>query len=982
MSGLAVTMRPRSAGGGGSLPRHRRAGPLYRARGWLCVVAVVGSVLAVAPAAVAQTGSYEDVDGGAYFAEPVAALSEAGVFAGTLCEDGFCPGEPIDRKTMAVWVVRVLDGRDPPPVAESRFDDVDAGSFYAAFIERMAELEVTGGCGDGSRFCPDRNVTRAQMAVFLSQAYDLPDGPDPGFFDVPADAWYAAHVTRLAASKITAGCGDGTGFCPGRHTKRGEMATFLWSAENRDGQNGGTESGADLQEGIIEEPDTIEEPSGNRVAISKTEGDFPVVVFMCGPEGKHTPQDLTEMVALLNEHVSPKWSSESSGKVNLTFVEGFVVSPDISLDGDTMRKAYYGCKGARPVHPLIDAPDWRARPRASVLSLYISSFVKGAGIGGASVALVGYNGEFSGLFQLAVSHELFHAIYTWIGLVHTPTENGNLMYGFGSVVGGSASILGDIERRALMVSCHFRKLVGWPIGGDSPPCPYLPPSRPLVSSIEPSSSRGTGSIAINWSAPSFSDGVPIIGYVANIRRCTSETCGGILAAYDLSSDTTSYTFQGLSDTATYAVEVLAQSRYGISSGDFWYAHLVPSPESVWITDVEVSSFNVSWSPVPGAKEYRVSGQFGPSNSGTVAVRGGTSLRVSFLEPDTAYSIRVRACGFGDTFGHDRCDSGTVAVATTSAVPILDLPDDIEVEAGDTWAALRWEPVPSAEAYVVCGELFEILWGEPYGDCTHTALPTGLTDFFFHDLEPETTYDFEVRSCVLDSVGRAWCGPSVSSSVTTVLVSPVTLPDRPGPVAATVGDTWAKLEWDEVPDAEEYQVEVDGPNVRHPDGYAKGSTWGEWHDGRPPSLITFRFLHPESDYTFEVWACRTEGSIRVCSDPRTESVTTEAAPATPPPPPDSPAGLIVTDVYTADRCIAVQWDPVPGAMEYRLSLNGNPVSDFRSGALIGIPNPRGDYCGLNPDGTNTIGVSVCKTIGISLVCSAYTTRSVTIGSGTP
>ena len=193
-----------------------------------------GVVLSAATAAAQQTGAYADVDSDAYYATPVRELAAAGVFAGTECDEGFCPSDAMDRKTMAVWMVRVLDSQDPPEVAQTRFDDVDAAAFHAPFIERMAELGVTGGCGDGSGFCPDRNVTRAQMAVFLSRAYDLPDAPDPGFVDVPTDAWYAAHVARLAASGITRGCGDGSGFCPGRDTSRAQMATFLHRAINRD----------------------------------------------------------------------------------------------------------------------------------------------------------------------------------------------------------------------------------------------------------------------------------------------------------------------------------------------------------------------------------------------------------------------------------------------------------------------------------------------------------------------------------------------------------------------------------------------------------------------------------------------------------------------------------------------------------------------------------------------------------------------------
>lgn len=178
--------------------------------------------------------NFDDVPADAYYSTPIAELAQAGVFEGTGCETGFCPDEPIDRKTIAVWVVRILDGQDPHPVTESRFDDVNSDWFYAPFIERMAELGVTKGCGDGSMFCPDDTVTRAQMATFTSRAYALPTGPDPNFADVPTNAWYAADVARLAASGITTGCGDGSSFCPQSDTTRGQMATFLHRAENPD----------------------------------------------------------------------------------------------------------------------------------------------------------------------------------------------------------------------------------------------------------------------------------------------------------------------------------------------------------------------------------------------------------------------------------------------------------------------------------------------------------------------------------------------------------------------------------------------------------------------------------------------------------------------------------------------------------------------------------------------------------------------------
>ena len=198
----------------------------------LAVAAMAFGAVVVSPqsAAFAQSGGFNDVPDDAYYTTPVADLAAAGVFAGTGCDEGFCPGEAIDRKTMAVWTVRVLTGGDPSPIAQSRFIDIDPSTLHAPFIEKMAELGITTGCGEGTEFCPERSVTRAQMAVLLSRAYGLPDGPDPNFSDIPEAAWYAADVARLFAAGITTGCGDGTGFCPSKSVTRGQMATFLQRA--------------------------------------------------------------------------------------------------------------------------------------------------------------------------------------------------------------------------------------------------------------------------------------------------------------------------------------------------------------------------------------------------------------------------------------------------------------------------------------------------------------------------------------------------------------------------------------------------------------------------------------------------------------------------------------------------------------------------------------------------------------------------------
>ncbi|MDE2753761.1 MAG: S-layer homology domain-containing protein, partial [Gemmatimonadota bacterium] len=126
------------------------------------LVAASMTLAVSAPIVAAQDiGPYPDTPAGAFYAPAVEALDQNGVFAGTLCDEGFCPNDPLDRATMAVWTVRILDGQEPPAVTSTRFPDVDATGFHAAFIERFAQLGVTRGCGDGTTFCPGAPVLRA-----------------------------------------------------------------------------------------------------------------------------------------------------------------------------------------------------------------------------------------------------------------------------------------------------------------------------------------------------------------------------------------------------------------------------------------------------------------------------------------------------------------------------------------------------------------------------------------------------------------------------------------------------------------------------------------------------------------------------------------------------------------------------------------------------------------------------------------------------
>ncbi len=136
------------------------------------LLVVLMAMVIVTPSRAEAQGPFEDVTGGVH-APAIEALTYAGIIAGTECSnDKFCPDEPFERWTMAVWMVRALGEQSSTTPVQYR--DVSNRSWWAPYVQRLSELGITKGCTD-TRYCPHDTVTRAQMATFLVRAFD----PDP-----------------------------------------------------------------------------------------------------------------------------------------------------------------------------------------------------------------------------------------------------------------------------------------------------------------------------------------------------------------------------------------------------------------------------------------------------------------------------------------------------------------------------------------------------------------------------------------------------------------------------------------------------------------------------------------------------------------------------------------------------------------------------------------------------------------------------------
>jgi len=164
----------------------------------------------------------------------IADLAAAGLTAGCGTNPPlYCPDAPVTREQMAAFIMRGLGEFAPPAPATQRFLDVPPTSPFYAFIDRLAALGITLGCGGGN-YCPTAPVTREQMAAFIIRALGEFSPPAPGmqrFADVPPANPFFAFIDRLAARGITSGC-TATNYCPADPVTRAQMAVFLVRAFN------------------------------------------------------------------------------------------------------------------------------------------------------------------------------------------------------------------------------------------------------------------------------------------------------------------------------------------------------------------------------------------------------------------------------------------------------------------------------------------------------------------------------------------------------------------------------------------------------------------------------------------------------------------------------------------------------------------------------------------------------------------------------
>jgi hypothetical protein len=179
----------------------------------------------------ATSPQFADVPNSSAFYDSINIMRLWSITSGCTATD-YCPASPVTRGQMAVFIIRALFGDSFTIPNVPYFTDVPATHPLFSYIQKMRELGITSGC-TATTFCPDSNVTRGEMAVFLvrgklaSLHQDNFPFPQPVYFtDVPGNHVFHKFVQKLRELGITSGCGATT-YCPDSPVTRDQMATFI-----------------------------------------------------------------------------------------------------------------------------------------------------------------------------------------------------------------------------------------------------------------------------------------------------------------------------------------------------------------------------------------------------------------------------------------------------------------------------------------------------------------------------------------------------------------------------------------------------------------------------------------------------------------------------------------------------------------------------------------------------------------------------------
>ncbi len=170
----------------------------------------------------AEAADFGDVPSSHGFHEEIMYLIEEGIISGY--PDGtFKPDRTVTRGEAAIMIGRAfdLDGTQ----RNTKFKDVDATSKASGYIDASVKKGFISGYPDNT-FRPGATISRGDMAIILSKAFDLNVTSVFDFYDVGHNMAAYEHVGKLSVYSISIGYADGS-YRPALKTTRAQFSAFL-----------------------------------------------------------------------------------------------------------------------------------------------------------------------------------------------------------------------------------------------------------------------------------------------------------------------------------------------------------------------------------------------------------------------------------------------------------------------------------------------------------------------------------------------------------------------------------------------------------------------------------------------------------------------------------------------------------------------------------------------------------------------------------
>ena len=194
----------------------------------LAAIMIAVTVVAVLPAS-AGGSAFSDVGADRWSYASVQYAVDKGYMVGT-AKDRFSPENPLTRAMIATVLWRRQGS--PKPKASSGFEDVADGAWYADAVAWAKENGVVNGVSK-SRFAPDTNVTREQLAtmlfrfsqsgpVFVTERADITTFND--FFEV--SDWATDALGWAVEAGLVKGV-SGNRLSPGGNATREQFAAII-----------------------------------------------------------------------------------------------------------------------------------------------------------------------------------------------------------------------------------------------------------------------------------------------------------------------------------------------------------------------------------------------------------------------------------------------------------------------------------------------------------------------------------------------------------------------------------------------------------------------------------------------------------------------------------------------------------------------------------------------------------------------------------